>query len=145
MNPKAKILEAYFQKEGLTFFQKHEIGDEADTVSFITSLPVGEARLLTGVITDTSIFTTVRVELGIRRNDPFTKNNFLDFLRHQNAAHALFKYAWTEEGKIYLDVCLPAEDDRFDPEMVRATLNLLVYHLSEDYPAFLPWLTPAEA
>ena len=141
MNPKAKILDEYFQKEHLTFFRKHEIGDEADTVSFVTALPVGDARLLTGVITDTSIFTVVRVELGTRKPDPFTKDSFLDFLRRQNAAHALFKYAWNENGKIYLDVCLPAENDKFDPQMIRTTLNLLGYHLGEVYSEFLKWIT----
>ncbi len=141
MNPKAAALDAYFQKEGLTFFQKHEIGDDVDTVSFVTALPIGPYRLLTGVITDTSIFTVIRVGVGKRFTNFPGNDCFLDFLRKQNANHALFKYTQAESGEVYLDVCLPAASAHFDPQIIRTMLNLLVMHLEEVYPEFLKWLT----
>lgn len=139
-NENARRFEAYLEQEGLRFFHKREIHDEADTIVYITALPAGAYRLLTAVITDNSIYTVVRCHLGSRAVSSPNAGAFLEFLRAQNAAHAFFKYAQNQDGDLYLDVCLPASPRHFDPEMIRTTLNLLVCHLQDTYAALLRWL-----
>jgi len=139
-NENAPILERYFKKENLNFFHKRILGGEADTVLFITALPAGQYRLLTAVITDNSIYTIVRCRLGNRIPQLPGYDRYLEFLRGLNAAHAFFKYASNEDGDLYLDVCLPAAPAHFDPEMIRTTLNLLVFHLQDTYTEILKWI-----
>lgn len=145
-NTKEERFDAYLAQEHLHFFHKRAVRGEADMVVYVTALPVGTYRLLAAVITDNSIYTTVRCHLGDRQPGAADEKEFLEFLRSLNAHHAFFKYAMNEEGGLYADICLPARDDHFDPAMVRMTLNLLVYHLGESYKDIVKWLSvPGDA
>lgn len=139
-NEKVKLLDDYFAKEHLNFFHKRVTGNASDTVVYITAIPAGAYKLLAAVITDNSIYTIVRCHLGDRIPGAADEAQFLEYLRNLNAHHAFFKYAMNQDGGLYLDVCLTARDDHFDPEMVRTTLNLLVYHMQESYGDIVRWL-----
>lgn len=145
-NEKEKLFDAYLAKENLNFFHKRALHNESDTVIYITAIPAGDYRLLCAVMTDNSIYTIVRCHLGDRVPSAADEPAFLEFLRSLNARHAFFKYAMNEEGGLYLDVCLSARDDHFDPAMIRMTLNLIVYHMQETYPSIVTWLArPGDA
>lgn len=145
-NQKTRMLDAYFAQEKLNFFHKRALGNDTDTVIYITAIPAGDYRLLAAVITDNSIYTIVRCHLGDRTPGAADEADFLEFLRSLNARHAFFKYAMNADGGLYLDVCLAARDDHFDPAMIRMTLNLLVYHMQETYPEIVKWLAkPGDA
>lgn len=139
-NQVAGKLELYFKREGLNFFRRRDIHDEADTIIYITALPAGSRRLLAAIITDSSVYTIIRCHLGVRKPGHPDDDAFLAFVGKLNASHAFFKYAVNEDGGLYIDVCIPATPAYFDPEMVRTTMNLLVYHLGEEYPAISKWL-----
>lgn len=66
-NTKEGRFDAYLAQEHLHFFHKRAVRGEADTVVYVTALPVGTYRLLAAVITDNSIYTTVRCHLGDRQ------------------------------------------------------------------------------
>lgn len=142
-NEKAPKLDAYFKKEGLDIFHKSALNDAADTILFLSAIPAGTHRLLCAIITDCTVYTVVRCQLGSRIPHMPGEDRFLEFIRRLNAEHALFKYAMNETGTVYLDVCLPASAEHFDPEMVRTTMNLLVYHLKDTYDEMLKWLDKA--
>lgn len=139
-NEKAALLEAYFKKEGLDIFQKRALHDANDAVLFLAALPAGTHRLMVAIVTDSTVYTSVRVQLGSRIPHMPGEDRFLEFIRKLNAEHALFKYILNETGTLYLDVCLPATPEHFDPEMVRTMMNLLVYHLKDTYDEVLKWL-----
>ena len=138
-NKKAPMLDAYFKKEGLDFFQRKDVPGSDHAVVHLTALPAGSHRLMAAVITDNSIYTVIRCQLGTR-TPRMGDASFYEYLRKLNAQHAFFKYAINEDGALFLDVCLPASDDHFDPAMIRTTLNLIVFHLKDTYSALLPWL-----
>ena len=139
-NQVAGKLALYFQKEGLDFFHRREIRDADDTILFLTALPAGDRRLFCAVVTDASVYTIVRVSLGKRNPEHAEDPDFLEFLRKLNANHAFFKYAMNQDGGLFLDVCIPATPRNFDPEMVRMTINLIVYHLGQEYADIAKWL-----
>lgn len=142
-NNKAPLLDAYFEKEGLHFFQKRPLGDGEDTAVYLTAIPAAGHRLLTAVLTDSSIYANIRCHLGRRAWGKADDGAYLEFLRKLNAAHAFFKYAANQQGGLYVDICIPARDDHFEPAMIRTAMNLLVYHLGEEYASILPWLDEA--
>ena len=142
-NNKAPLLDAYFEKEGLHFFQKRPLGDGEDTAVYFTAIPAAGHRLLTAVLTDSSIYANIRCHLGGRAWGKADDGAYLEFLRKLNAAHAFFKYAANQQGGLYVDICIPARDDHFEPAMIRTAMNLLVYHLGEEYARILPWLDEA--
>lgn len=139
-NQVAGKLALYFQREGLDYFHRREIRDEEDTILFLTALPAGPHRLLCAIITDASVYTIVRVSLGKRNPNHAEAPDFLEFLRKLNANHAFFKYAINQDGGLFLDVCVPAVPKYFDPNIIRTTMNLIVYHLGEEYESIAKWL-----
>ena len=138
-NKKAPLLDAYFEKEGLNFFQKQAISGDDRAVVYLTALPAGTHRLMAAIITDNSVYTVIRCQLG-SRTPRMGDAAFWEYLRKLNAAHAFFKYAANEDGSLVLDICLPAGDGHFDPAIVRTAMNLLVFHLRDTYADLLKWL-----
>ena len=132
-NLKADIFENYMKKENLNFFQRRDTHDHMDTVAFITAVPGGDKhRLVAAVLTNNSMYTVLRVHLGLAPAGPAYKT-FLDFLNKYNREHSFFKYIVTEDKNAFLDVCITSRPDRLDCEVIRTTLNLIIYHLKENY------------
>ncbi len=130
-NNKAPLLDAYFEKEGLHFFQKRPLGDGEDTAVYLTAIPAAGHRLLTAVLTDSSIYANIRCHLGGRAWGKADDGAYLEFLRKLNAAHAFFKYAANQQGGLYVDICIPARDDHFERA---AHLRVPVFRIEDDVP-----------
>lgn len=131
-NLKADILAAYFAKEGLNFFRRQDAHDSYDTSVFMTALPAGNHKLVCAIITNNSMYTLLRVHLGTAPKGPARKT-FVPFLNKLNGEHAIVKYIIDSDDNVFLDVCITSVPAKFDPEVVRTTLNLLVFHLGECY------------
>lgn len=131
-NLKADAFESYLKKEGLNFFRRQDAHDSYDTVVFMTALPAGKHRLVCAVITDNSMYTLIRVHLGTAPKGPARKT-FVPFLNKLNREHAIVKYTIGSDDNVFLDVCVTSTNEHFDPETVRDTLNVLVFHLGECY------------
>ncbi|MFR6111607.1 MAG: hypothetical protein ACLUIQ_09895, partial [Dialister invisus] len=95
-NVKAGIFEKYMKDNDLNFFQRRDTHDEKDSVAFITAIPAGSHRLVAAVITDNSMYTLLRIHLGVAPAGPARKT-FIRFLEQLNAAHSIFKYSIAED------------------------------------------------
>lgn len=132
-NVKADIFETYMKENDLNFFQRKDVHDAKDTVAFITAIPAGDKhRLVAAVLTDNSMYTLIRIHLGIAPVGPARKT-FVRFLGQLNAAHSIFKYSIAEDNNTFLDICITTRPSSFDPEVIRTSLNLIVFHLKDNY------------
>ena len=133
VNLKAKKFEAYIQKNNMNFFNKNEVHDEADTVVFQSNIKVEGQTIPMGIITDNTIYTIIRVQVGSQLVKDSNKAKFLEYLNTLNRSYKVFKYVAADDGSIFLDCCLPSTTDSFDPEIVRVVLDVVVDHLNSEY------------
>ena len=120
VNLKAQKFEAYTKANKMDFFVKNEMKDDADTVVFQSNLKVEGQTIPLGIITDNTIYTIIRVQIGSQ------------LLKDENKL-SLLKYVAAEDGSIFLDACLPSPNDSFDAEIVRVVLDVIVDHLNNEY------------
>ncbi|MDY4473342.1 MAG: histidine kinase, partial [Dialister sp.] len=64
VNLKAQKFEAYTKANKMDFFVKNEVKDDADTIIFQSQLKVKEQIIPVGIITDNTIYTIIRVQVG---------------------------------------------------------------------------------
>ena len=133
VNLKAKKFEAYIQKNNMNFFNKNEVHDEADTVVFQSNIKVEGQTIPMGIITDNTIYTIIRVQVGSQLVKDSNKAKFLEYLNTLNRSYKVFKYVAADDGSIFLDCCLPSSNDSFDPEIFRVVLDVVVDHLNSEY------------
>ena len=132
-NVKADMFEKYMKDEGLNFFRRQETHDSYDTIVFMTAIPAGKHhKLVAAVITDNSMYILLRIHLGTAPKGPARKT-FLAFLNDLNAHHAIMKYVVGSDDNVFLDVTTTARSEKFDPEVIRITLDMIIYHLGEVY------------
>lgn len=142
-NVKADMFEEYTKQEGLNFFRRQDTHDAFDTTVFMTALPAGKShKLVAAVITNNSLYILIRIHLGTAPKGPARKT-LLAYLNDLNAHHATFKYIIGEDENVFLDTAITTRAERFDPEVVRSALNILVYHLGETYDALVRRLAKA--
>ncbi len=132
-NLKAVKFEEYTQKNNLNFFVKNEMHDDADTVVFQSQLKVEGQTVPVGIITDNTIYTIIRVQVGAGLVKEGNSAKVLDYLNQLNRSYKVFKYVASEDGGIFLDACLPSTNESFDAEIVRVVLDVVVDHLNSEY------------
>ncbi len=133
VNLKADKFEQYTKDKNMDFFIKKELHDEAGTVVFQSNLKVEGQTVPVGIITDNTIYTIVRVQVGSGLVKDSNKAKFLEYLNGLNRSYKVFKYVASEDGSVFLDACLPSTNDSFDPEIVRVVLDVVVDHLNSEY------------
>lgn len=133
VNLKAQKFEAYTQANKMDFFVKNEMKDDADTVVFQSNLKVEGQTIPLGIITDNTIYTIIRVQIGNQLLKDENKLALLEYLNQLNRSYKVFKYVAAEDGSIFLDACLPSTNDSFDAEIVRVILDVIVDHLNNEY------------
>lgn len=131
-NMKADTFEKYMKDNDLNFFRRRDVHDQKDSVAFITAIPAGSHRLVAAVITDNSMYTLLRIHLGVAPTGPARKT-FIRFLGQLNDAHSIFKYTIAEDDNTFLDICVTTRPGSFDPEVIRTSLNLIIFHLKDNY------------
>ena len=99
MNKKAQIFQEYLQEKNITCFQVQEVPDDAlNTVVFRSSIEVEGQQLPTLVITDSSIYTMIRVRVD---NQAFKEGNetaMVKAINKINAQYKIYKYYIAEDG-----------------------------------------------
>lgn len=139
INLKAQKFEKYTQDHQLNFFNKVEVKndkgerDAAETTVFQSNIRVEGQTVPVGIITDNTIYTIVRVQVGSGLVKESNKNKFLEYLNTLNRSYKVFKYVAAEDGSVFLDACLPSTNDSFDPEVVKVVLDVIVDHLNHEY------------
>ncbi len=133
VNLKAQKFEQYTKANKLDYFVKNPVHDEADTVVFQSQIQVEGQRIPMGIITDSTIYTIIRVQVGSGLVKESNKNEFLEYLNALNRSYKVFKYVAADDGSVFLDACLPSTNESFDPEIVRVVLDVVVDHLNSEY------------
>lgn len=133
VNLKAGKFEKYTKDNNMNFFVKKEMHDEADTVIFQSNIKVEGQTLPMGIITDNTIYTIIRVQVGSQLVKESNKAKFLEYINTLNRSYKVFKYVAAEDGSLFLDACLPSTNDSFDAEIVRVVLDVVVDHLNTEY------------
>ena len=125
VNLKAAKFQKYLDDNKLTFFRRDASNDEADTIVFQSNIQVEGQTLPVIIITDSTIYTIIRVQVGagLVKEDNHVKNR----------SYKVFKYVVAENGAVFLDACLPSTNESFDPEVVRVVLDVIVDHLNQEY------------
>ena len=92
VNLKAQKFEAYTQANKMDFFVKNEMKDDADTVVFQSNLKVEGQTIPLGIITDNTIYTIIRVQIGSQLLKDENKLALLEYLNQLNRSYKVFKY-----------------------------------------------------
>ena len=133
INMKSKKFQSYLDNNDLKFFQQNVTHDEADTVVFQSNIQVEGQTLPVGIITDDTICTIIRVQIGTGLVKEENKAKLNEYLNSLNRSYKVFKYVVAEDGSVFLDACLPSTNEGFDPEVVRVVLDVIVDHLTQEY------------
>lgn len=139
-NYKADAFEKYLNQEGINFFRRTDAPDKSDTTVFMTGLSAGENhRVVCAVITDSSMYTLIRIHLGIAPTGE-KRAALLGFLQTLNARSTFGKYFIDAEHNVFLDICIISRPTTIDPYTIRFSLDLAIQLLQEGYGTLIPYL-----
>ena len=134
MNKKAQIFQEYLQEKNITCFQVQEVpNDELNTVVFRSSIEVEGQQLPTLVITDSSIYTMIRVRVANAALKEGNETELLTAIGKLNSHYKIFKYYFAEDGALILDSYLLEKPEELDGDMVYTVLDIIVKHLLAEY------------
>ena len=134
MNKKAQIFQEYLQEKNITCFQVQEVpNDELNTVVFRSSIEVEGQQLPTLVITDSSIYTMIRVRVANQALKEGNEEALIKAINKINAQYKIFKYYFAEDGALILDSYLLEKPEELDGDMVYTVLDIIVKHLLAEY------------
>ena len=134
MNKKAQIFQEYLQEKNITCFQVQEVpNDDLNTVVFRSSIEVEGQQLPTLVITDSSIYTMIRVRVANAALKEGNETELLKAIGKLNSHYKIFKYYFAEDGALILDSYLLEKPEELDGDMVYTVLDIIVKHLLAEY------------
>lgn len=133
MNVKAEKFAKMLKDTGINCFVDEQIKDEIHTVLFRSSMEIEGQRLPLVVIIDDSIYVICRTLIAGKCLTDANRNETLKFLNTLNSNFKTFKYFATEAGEIIMDICLPTVNEQFEPNIIRALIDLSVKNLEENY------------
>ena len=134
MNKKAQIFQEYLQEKNITCFQVQEVpNDELNTVVFRSSIEVEGQQLPTLVITDSSMYTMIRVRVANAALKEGNETELLKAIGKLNSHYKIFKYYFAEDGALILDSYLLEKPEELDGDMVYTVLDIIVKHLLAEY------------
>ena len=134
INKKAQIFQEYLQEKNSTCFQVQEVpNDELNTVVFRSSIEVEGQQLPTLVITDSSIYTMIRVRVANAALKEGNETELLKAIGKLNSHYKIFKYYFAEDGALILDSYLLEKPEELDGDMVYTVLDIIVKHLLAEY------------
>ena len=135
-NAKAIKFQEFLMDNNINVFATESTDDEFGTVMFRSRVEAAGQKLPCAVIIDTSIFTIIRTQIaqGVKEEK---RAKIKDRINELNAQYKVFKYYMREDGSVYLDICIPADEDTFDGKTVQILLGVLIRHLEENYDDFM--------
>ena len=134
MNKKAQIFQEYLQEKNINCFQVQEVPEDAlNTVVFRSSIEVEGQQLPTLVITDSSIYTMIRVRVANAALKEGNETELLKAIGKLNSHYKIVKYYFAEDGALILDSYLLEKPEELDGDMVYTVLDIIVKHLLAEY------------
>ena len=137
MNQKATIYQTFLDEHKIICFRAEETHDRLHTTIFRSRIEACGQDMPTAVIIDDTIYTLIRVQVARGVGNHGNTARLERFCNARNRSYKSFKYYLAENGDIYLDVCLIATADSFRAEIVYTMLDVLVKHLTDDYPSIM--------
>jgi hypothetical protein len=134
MNAKAEKFAKMLKENKIVCFTTAELGDEPETAVFRSVMEIEGQQLPVAVLIDKSIFIVIRAVIlqKIPGKTDAAVAKLEKYIAAANGNYKIFKY-YIKENSLILDMCLPVPDSSFEPEVVRALLELAVRHLQENY------------
>ncbi len=135
-NAKAVKFQEFLMDNDINVFSTESMDDDAVTVMFRSRVEANGQRLPCAVIIDKTIFTLVRTQIisGVKdEKRPKVK----DYINELNGRYKFFKYYMRTDGTVYLDLCLPFQNDEIDGQTIQLSLGLLIRHLEDEYDKFM--------
>ena len=134
MNKKAQIFQEYLQEKNINCFQVQEVPEDAlNTVVFRSSIEVEGQQLPTLVITDSSIYTMIRVRVANQALKESNEEALIKAINKINGQYKIFKYYFAEDGALILDSYLLEKPEELDGDMVYTVLDIIVKQLLAEY------------
>ena len=134
INKKAQIFQEYLQEKNINCFQVQEVPEDAlNTVVFRSSIEVEGQQLPTLVITDSSIYTMIRVRVANQALKESNEEALIKAINKINGQYKIFKYYFAEDGALILDSYLLEKPEELDGDMVYTVLDIIVKHLLAEY------------
>ncbi len=133
MNAKAEKFVKMLKENKIEVFNKEELKDELKTVLFRSAMEIEGQRLPIVILIDDSIYVICRTLVAGKCVDESNSAEVYKHLNFLNSSYKTFKYFVPENGEIVMDVCLPTTVEQFEPNMVRALIDMSVKNLEENY------------
>ena len=129
---KAEKFQAFLKDNDINYFESQALSDEFHTTIFRSRIEAKGQIMPMAIFIDDSIFTMIRTQVatGINEKNIDSIKSHLNML---NAEYKMFKYYLSEDGNIYLDICIPFVDETFDSRMIQTLLPILVQQLETVY------------
>lgn len=124
----------YLEKNDVKCFSEQKIEDGFNAVLYRSFMEVQGQKLTTVVVLDDSIYTMIQVLIASKVAVGDKKNELLAYIDELNGKYKVFKYHTTAGGDLVLESCIPAAEDSFDPKIVSAVIDVILKHLTEEYP-----------
>lgn len=132
-NLKYKKFKEYLKKNNINYFAEEELHNEAQTYIFKSTVNIAGRYLPAAIITDHTMYIIIRIQVGKQLANPKNKEAFHKYINTLNKNYKVFKYVLAYDGSLYLDAVVPATNYSFDPQIIMTILDVIVYHLREEY------------
>jgi hypothetical protein len=133
MNAKAEKFAKMLSDNEINCFSKEELKDDLNTVLFRSSMDIEGQRLPVVVIIDDSIYVICRTLIAGKCITDVNRSETFELINSFNSNYKTFKYFATEAGEVIMDICLPATNETFEPNIIRVLIDLSVKNLEENY------------
>lgn len=133
MNVKAEKFQKFLKDQKITVFEIEEVKDDFHTAVFRSRMEVEGQILPMAVILDDNIYGLIRLQILDKIVKGEKEAKVLPYLNKLNQKYKSFKYYITEEGALVMDCCLPVTDEGFDGSLVRALIEVILKHTTEEY------------
>lgn len=133
MNKKAERFDAMLEEQKIESFDRVELKDSFNGILYRTTIDVKNQYLPVMLTIDASIYSVVRIILGERIVNDENRAAVDAYINEINRSQKVFKYFYAEDGTLFVDACIVASDDSFDPHLVQVVLEVVMDHLKNSY------------
>lgn len=144
-NSKADKFQEFLTAGQITCFGVQAMNDELHTVIFRTNLDVGGQQLPVMFVTDDTLYAPLQVRVVPAAIRDGNSQSVLAYVNELNRTYKSFKYFSSQDGALILDSCLTGAAEHFDPQLVSLTLDVILRHLTEEYPVIMRKIWTDEA
>ena len=89
--------------------------------------------LPTLIITDSSIYTMIRVQIAVAALKKENETELIKAINSLNSHYKIFKYYFAEDASLVLDAYVLDKPEQLDVDMINTVLDVLIKHLQQEY------------